>query len=263
MVTYRRRHVLRGTLFVVVLLTVTCPTQGLAISGVQNEQKLQEVNIPKDTESNGSVREAKFLNFKTLVSRQSNEIDTDTPTAKENGADNPVTAFSGMYSDCMSEFSFTCVQRKVLVFFDRLGRMDSFNLLGDFVSVVRTRHDTTPQITEDGLKARLYSGGNVESDMDSLMDLVADRFFSSHILRVRLPAWTEASVPGGVGVARTGTTVDISFGNSLDDEGKKKNKEISNKSRLSEPFVVYLLRLSLDLTYACPDFIAVSAKFYL
>lgn len=231
MVTYRRRHVLRGTfLSIVVLLTVTCLTQGLAISGVQHEQKSQDVNIPKDIESNGSVREAKFLNFKTLVSGQSNEIDTDTPTVKENGSDNPVTAFSGIYSDCMSEFSFTCVQRKVLVFFDRLGRMDSFNLLGDFVSVVRTRRDTTPQITEDGLKARLYSGGNVESDMDSLMDLVADRFFSSHILRVRLPSWTEASVPGDVGVARTGTTVDISFGNSLDEEGKEKNTEICNKT---------------------------------
>jgi hypothetical protein len=225
MVTHSRRHVLRGTIFtfLVVLLTDTCLTQGLAISGVQHEQKIQEVNISKDTESGGPVREAKFLNFKTLISGQSNEIDTDTPTVKENEPDmsNPVTAFSGIYSDCMTEFSFTCVQRKVLVFFDRLGRMDSFNLLGNFVSVVRTRRDTTPQITEYGLKARLYSGGNVESDMDSLMDLVADRFFSTHILRVRLPAWTEASVPGDVGVARTGTTVDISFGNSLDEEGKK------------------------------------------
>jgi hypothetical protein len=213
-----RRRVLRGTLLPFVLLAVASLVQGLAISGEQQEQKLQEVNIPKDTE--GSGREAKYLEFKSLASGHSNEIDTDTATGKEGDADNPVTAFSGIYSDCITEFSFACVQRKVLVFFDRLGRMDSFNLLGDFVSVVRTRRDTTPQITEDGLKARLYAGGNVESDMESLMDLVADRFFSSHILRVRLPAWSQASVPGAAGTARTGTTVDISFGNSLDEEGK-------------------------------------------
>jgi len=197
-------------------------TKGLAISGHQQEQKIQEVNIPKDLESSGSSREAKFLNFKTLISGHSNEIDADTPTVKEEEEpENPAVALSGMYSDCITEFSFACVQRKILVFFDRLGRMESYNLLGDFLSIVRTRPNTTPRITEEGLKARLYPGGNAESDMDSLMDLVAERFFSSHTLRVRLPAWTEASVPGDVGEARTGTTVDISFGNSLDEEGKE------------------------------------------
>ena len=193
---------------------------GLAISGNQQEQNIQEVNIAKDLEGSGSVREAKFLNFKTLVSGHSNEIDTDTATVKEDVSESPVNAFSGIYSDCIKEFSFTCVQRKVLVFFDRLGRMESINLLGDFISVVKTRRDTTPRITEEGLKARLYPGGNVQSDMDTIMDLVAHRFFSSHVLRVRLPSWTEASIPGDVGVGRTGTTVDISFGNYLEEEGK-------------------------------------------
>jgi hypothetical protein len=226
MATYRRL-VLRGTFLpLVLILAVTGLAQGLAISGVQQDQKIQEVNLPKDTENSSSAREGKYLDFKALVSGQSNEIDTDTPTAKEDAADNPVTAFSGIYSDCISEFTFSCVQRKVLVFFDRLGRMDSFDLLGDFVSVVRTRPDTTPKITEDGLKARLYSGGDVESDMESLMDLVADRFFSSHIMRVRLPAWSQASVAGDVGVARTGTTVDISFGNYLEEEGKQDQNKL-------------------------------------
>jgi len=219
MVTFRRPDI---CLFI--LLTAAGLTYGLAITGNQQEQDIQEVNVAKDVEDSGSVRTAKFLNFKTLVSSHSNEIDTDKPTVKEDESESPVNAFSGIYSDCITEFSFTCVQRKVLVFFDRLGRMESFNLLGDFISVVKTRRDTTPRITEDGLKARLYPGGNVESDMDTLMDLVADRFFSSHVLRVRLPSWTEASIPGDVGVARTGTTVDISFGNYLEEEGKVQNR---------------------------------------
>ena len=230
MITIRRPDI---CLFI--LLTAASLTYGLAITGNQQEQNIQEVNVAKDVEGSesvrtakdvegsGSVRTAKFLNFKTLVSGHSNEIDTDKPTVKEDESESPVNAFSGIYSDCITEFSFTCVQRKVLVFFDRLGRMESFNLLGDFISVVKTRRDTTPRITEDGLKARLYSGGNVESDMDTLMDLVADRFFSSHVLRVRLPSWTEASIPGDVGVGRTGTTVDISFGNYLEEEGKVQN----------------------------------------
>lgn len=207
----------------IIFLTVAGLTHGLAISGNQQEQNIQEVNVAKDLEGGGSVREAKFLNFKTLVSGHSNEIEADTPTVKEDESESPVNAFSGIYSDCITEFSFTCVQRKVLVFFDRLGRMENFNLLGDFISVVKTRRDTTPRITEDGLKARLYPGGNVQADMDTLMDLVADRFFSSHVLRVRLPSWTEASIPGDVGVGRSGTTVDISFGNYLEEEGKIQN----------------------------------------
>lgn len=219
MVTFRRPDI---CLFI--LLTAAGLTYGLAITSNQQEQNIEEVNVAKDVEGSESVRTAKFLNFKTLVSGQSNEIDTEKPTVKEDESDSPVNAFSGIYSDCITEFSFTCVQRKVLVFFDRLGRMESFNLLGDFISVVKTRRDTTPRITEDGLKARLYPGGNVESDMDTLMDLVADRFFSSHVLRVSLPSWTEASIPGDVGVGRTGTTVDISFGNYLEEEGKVQNR---------------------------------------
>jgi len=219
MVTFRRPDI---CLFI--LLTAASLTYGLAITANQQEQNTQEVNVSKEVEDLGSARTAKFLNFKTLVAGHSNEIDTDTPTVKEDESGSPVDAFSGIYSDCISEFSFTCVQRKVLVFFDRLGRMESFNLLGDFISVVKTRRDTTPRITEDGLKARLYPGGNVESDMDTLMDLVADRFFSSHVLRVKLPSWTEASIPGDVGVGRAGTTVDISFGNYLEEEGKVQNR---------------------------------------
>jgi Protein of unknown function (DUF1676). len=215
MVTFRRPDICLS-----IILIAASLTHGIAITGSQQEQNIQEVNTSKDVEDNGSVRTAKFLNFKTLVSGHSNEIDTDAPTVKEDESESPVNAFSGIYSDCITEFSFTCVQRKVLVFFDRLGRMESFNLLGDFISVVKTRRDTTPRITEEGLKARLYPGGNVESDMDTLMDLVADRFFSTHVLRVRLPSWTEASIPGDVGVGRTGTTVDISFGNYLEEEGK-------------------------------------------
>ena len=215
MVTFRRPDICLS-----IILIAASLTHGIAITGSQQEQNIQEVNTSKDVEDNGSVRTGKFLNFKTLVSGHSNEIDTDAPTVKEDESESPVNAFSGIYSDCITEFSFTCVQRKVLVFFDRLGRMESFNLLGDFISVVKTRRDTTPRITEEGLKARLYPGGNVESDMDTLMDLVADRFFSTHVLRVRLPSWTEASIPGDVGVGRTGTTVDISFGNYLEEEGK-------------------------------------------
>jgi hypothetical protein len=248
MATYRRRHNLKGPVFgFIILLTVAGLAQGLSISGGQQEQTIHEINIAKDLEDRDSFREAKFLNYKTLVSGQSNEIDTDTPTVKEDESDSPVTALSGMYSDCITEFSFSCVQRKFLVFFDRLGRMESFNLLGDFISVVRTRPDTTPRITEDGLKARLYSGGNVESDMDSLMDLVADRFFGSHILRVRLPAWTEASVPGGVGQARTGTIVDISFGNYLDEEGNGHSWQQTVIK--SSSFVLHNLGLNLLLSH--------------
>jgi hypothetical protein len=42
-----------------------------------------------------------------------------------------------MYSECLLRLSVPCVQRKLLLFIDRLGRMERFRLLGDFLTVVR------------------------------------------------------------------------------------------------------------------------------
>ena len=202
--------------YLISLLAFVAAARGLAISGGQQEQVINDANILKDSNFNEiqqNTRDARFINFKSFVSRQTNEIEEE-PIAKEDEPPSPITALTGMYSDCITEFSFSCVQRKILVFFDRLGRMERFNLLDNFISVIRTRKVNAPPITEENLRAR----GNLDSEMDTLMDLVANRFFNTHILRIQLPTWTAASVPSDYSrEARTGTTVDISF--PMEEEG--------------------------------------------
>ncbi|PSN49216.1 hypothetical protein C0J52_16934 [Blattella germanica] len=216
----RRRFTLKEpAVALVVLAAIIHTSTGLAISGSQQEQIIQDANVLQPAPQEESTRDSRFLKFKAFVPSQSNEIDTEAVSEKgDDDIQNPITALSGMYSDCISEFSFACVQRKILVFFDRLGRMERFNLLDDFIAVIRTRKDNVPPITEESLKARLY-----ESDMDTLMDLVADRFFNNHILRIRLPSWTEASVSSEAREAQPGTTVDISF--PMEEEGRQKKKK--------------------------------------
>ncbi|KAJ9577089.1 hypothetical protein L9F63_006369, partial [Diploptera punctata] len=216
----RRKHCKLGQILAA-LLAFIVSTRGLSIGANQQELILKDTNIIKDSNINEvqqNTRDARFINFKSFVSSQTNEIEEE-PNLKGDEAPSPVTALTGMYSDCITEFSFSCVQRKILVFFDRLGRMERFNLLDDFISVIRTRKVSAPPITEENLKAR----GNMDSEMDTLMDLVADRFFNTHILRIQLPTWTAASVPNDYSrEARTGTTVDISF--PMVEEGRKKKK---------------------------------------
>ena len=205
----------RRTTFVTLLAFIVA-AEGLAISGEKQEETIKDINFLKDSNINEvqqNTRDARFINFKSFVSRQTNEIEED-PTVREDESPSPITALTGMYSDCILEFSFSCVQRKILVFFDRLGRMERFNLLGDFISVIKTRKVNASPITEENLKAR----GNLDSEMDTLMELISDRFFNTHILRIQLPTWTAASVPSDYSrEARTGTTVDISF--PMEEEG--------------------------------------------
>ncbi|GLH08719.1 uncharacterized protein GBIM_13907, partial [Gryllus bimaculatus] len=94
-------------------------------------------------------RQARFLSYSRLAASEHNKIDkddsddaTDADLDAENETDgdkgtDPTSALSGMYSDCLMQLSFSCVQKKVLVFLDRLGRLDKFLVLGDFLSVVR------------------------------------------------------------------------------------------------------------------------------
>lgn len=65
-------------------------------------------------------------------------MDVDSVERKEDQEDDsPSSALSGMYSECLMRLSVPCVQRKLLLFLDRLGRMERFRLLGDFLTVVR------------------------------------------------------------------------------------------------------------------------------
>lgn len=82
-------------------------------------------------------------------------------------------ALSGVYSECLVQVSFSCLQKKVLNFINRMNRMEKFSLLGNYVSVVRTKNDYEP---EAEFQARLDK--EEDSGLDDLVDDAIDRFVS-------------------------------------------------------------------------------------
>jgi len=84
-------------------------------------------------------RTARFFSAIATNYEDDNEIEredkTPAPTTPED--ETPSAALQGMYSECVLRLSVPCIQRKLMLFLDRLGRIDKFRLLGDFLSVVR------------------------------------------------------------------------------------------------------------------------------
>lgn len=80
-------------------------------------------------------------------------------------------ALNGMYVDCLAKISFSCVQKKVLNFINRMNRMEKFPVLGNYVSVVRIKNEYEK---ENEFQGRLDSAEK-QSKLDELMDTAIDK----------------------------------------------------------------------------------------
>ncbi|XP_025190780.1 uncharacterized protein LOC112591235 [Melanaphis sacchari] len=168
-------------------------------------------------------RDSRFLSF-SMGSDQA--AGTATNSLLQEKQDEPTTDPSAhlvdIYTDCLMQLSFPCVQRKLLLFLDKLGRMKGFSVLGDLLSVVRIKRDMRPPLNETDLMARLNTVDE-QSALSALMVHTLDRFIGSHILRVTLPSGITAALKGN---ARSiaGNTLDINLSRAIG-EGRGKNKK--------------------------------------
>jgi len=80
-------------------------------------------------------------------------------------------ALGGVYTECFAELSFPCLQRKVLSFVHRMSRMEQFDVLGQYLSVVKVRDEPEP---ESEFQARVLNAEQ-GSDLDQLMETTIDR----------------------------------------------------------------------------------------
>ncbi|KAL5234469.1 hypothetical protein ACI65C_001879 [Semiaphis heraclei] len=169
------------------------------------------------------TRDSRFLSF-TMGSDQA--TGTVTNSLLQEKQDDPTTDPSAhlvdIYTDCLMQLSFPCVQRKLLLFLDKLGRMKGFSVLGDLLSVVRIKRDMRPPLNETDLMARLNTVDE-QSTLSALMVHSLDRFIGSHILRVTLPSGITAALKGS---ARSiaGNTLDINLSRAIG-EGRGKGKK--------------------------------------
>ncbi|KAL0277503.1 UNVERIFIED_CONTAM: hypothetical protein PYX00_004755 [Menopon gallinae] len=165
------------------------------------------------------------MNLKKLYTSEveTNEIDVEK---KEEDVENPDEALTGLYSECVMAFSLPCLQKKFLVFLDRLGRMDSFSILGDFLSMKRINKENTKPITEKAIEARMNYHKS-EEDLEILVDYAIERFFNNHKLRIKLPFGLSVSESTETGRSLTpeSNVIDIGFARGFS-EGRGKKKKM-------------------------------------
>lgn len=131
------------------------------------------------------------------------------------------SALSGFYTECLLRLSFPCMQRKMLVYVDRLGRND-FRILGDYLSVVRIgKRPATPLMTEENLVTPRINTGDSIRALDSLLDYSIKRFFYNHAVKVKMPPWFAVGVAGKQQRLPHGSAVSFSISSTGMQEGKR------------------------------------------
>lgn len=100
--------------------------QNQNLSVVTPDNLSEPVISIKNTTKLFADRYARFLSisqnhFTPLKSVDDNEIDDK----QDKDAEDPTVPLYGIYYDCLFRLSFQCVQRKLLVFLDRLSRLKS------------------------------------------------------------------------------------------------------------------------------------------
>lgn len=158
------------------VLAAVAPVSGENAASDQSQQHQQNVQLSQ------SDRVGRFMNLKKLYAADVETNEIDPVEKKEDTSDNPDAALTGIYSECVLSFSLPCLQKKFLVFLDRLGRMDSFNILGDFLSVKRTTKETTKPITEKAIEARMNYQKS-EEDLEILVDYAIERLVPPFTIR--------------------------------------------------------------------------------
>lgn len=118
-----------------------------------------------------SAREGKFLRNYIRQDESQNKMDTYGLEETKRSEEFAGEALTGMYTDCLAQISFSCVQKKVLNFINRMNRMEKFSILGNYVSVVRTKNDYE---TEPEFQARLNTAEE-QSRLDEVMESAIDR----------------------------------------------------------------------------------------
>lgn len=193
------------------------------ISTAEATESTPTIVVYNSSSVDDDSRDSRFLSFSMGSDQTAGTVSNSLLQEKQ---DDPTTDPSAhlvdIYTDCLMQLSFPCVQRKLLLFLDKLGRMKGFSVLGDLLSVVRIKRDMRPPLNETDLMARLNTVDE-QSALSALMVHTLDRFIGSHILRVTLPSGITAALKGN---ARSiaGNTLDINLSRALG-EGRGKSKK--------------------------------------
>jgi hypothetical protein len=113
--------------------------------------------------------------------------------------------------------SFSCAQKKFLLLLYQLDGIESIEVIGNAVSIVRVGEVYSSLVNDSGFEDRLNNIKDQEGGLGILVDESVGRYLDSHVIRVSLPAGIRAKVEG---YAESTNALDFGLGNIPADEGK-------------------------------------------
>lgn len=63
----------------------------------------------------------------------SEEIKSDNNSIDNSDSDNSTDVFNGVYTECFVQLSYTCLQKKTLLYLKELNRLNEISVIGDYV----------------------------------------------------------------------------------------------------------------------------------
>lgn len=63
----------------------------------------------------------------------SEEIKSDNDNIDNSDSDNSTDVFNGVYTECFVQLSYTCLQKKTLLYLKELNRLNEISVIGDYV----------------------------------------------------------------------------------------------------------------------------------
>ncbi|CAH2097074.1 unnamed protein product [Euphydryas editha] len=128
--------------------------------------------------------EAFVINNNDNVYRHDNDkINTITEDLKSDNnidnsnSENSTNVFNGVYTECFVQLSYTCLQKKTLLYLKELNRLNEISVIGDYVKFVKLNTSDSVVDEEDS--------GESSDELSYMIDKAVDNFFDNHLIRFR------------------------------------------------------------------------------
>lgn len=211
-------------------------------------QRKDSSNLQIQNNSNSPQESQDFNGERTFLSTN--------PSEKSDKPEDATAVLSGIYTECLMTLSFTCLQKKIIVLIEKLNKIQKFNLIGDYLTVVRNnKYATFKPSREDydvsqnvigrgretfGQARESFGQARETSELKTMIDESLDNYFDTHVIRLKVPSVFQR-VANGTNDEAEETHIDFDLG----DKSEGKN--------------LFLLLLSLSLV---ADEIRTSSRFH-
>ncbi|CAH2268241.1 jg22300 [Pararge aegeria aegeria] len=109
----------------------------------------------------------------------SEEISDEVTDTKNGESDNPANVFNGVYTECFFHLSYTCLQKKTLLYLKELNRLNEISVIGDYVKFVKLNNSENFNYAED----TSLTVGQSSDELAFMIDKAVDKFFDNHLIR--------------------------------------------------------------------------------